>query len=674
MTNLLNISPSFAALAVLLFPFLGFVYQACLGRKDQSGWAGLIAICLSTICSGLLVFIPVWQHTPIESQINWFTVGTHTFSAGILLNNLTVLMQLLVCVIALPVHIYSRVYMKGDPGLHRYWMYLSLFCFAMLALTIANNLLLMYVCWELVGFASYLLIGFWFTKDAAAQANKKAFIINRIGDLGFLIGIALVYANLGTLNLSELFGSQSPVFEKMSVHHSASWTTYAGLAFFVGAMAKSAQFPLHVWLPDAMEGPTSVSSLIHAATMVAAGVFLLATVFPLFNGTTLLVIAIIGAITALTSAYFALAQQDIKKVLAFSTISQLGFMVVAVGIGAWNAAIFHLVTHAFFKCLLFLCAGAVIHEMAHAFSASGKSTLNPQDMRNMGGLRKFMPSTFILMVVASLALAGFPLTAGFLSKDAIVIASFEWALAHGGAYIIIPIILVLVSFLTAFYIGRMIFKVFFGKIRSWSANDNQVPVFHEAPKMMLFPMAFLAICSLFIIFSFHPASYANAALMRGLLLLSVFPPIESLHMLIPIILISGSAIGWWIGYRWYVKDAYPFKEDNKLVKHALNQGYINEFYQRTWVQGTVLLSDGLYWLDRNIVDGLAIGLAAITRMISTFSAWIDRYIVDGLVNLVAQTGYYLGHLLRWIQNGRLQGYMGFAFTMVLFGILYLVLR
>lgn len=670
MIELLYISPTQASLAVLLFPLAAFLYQALRGKQDQSGVVSLLAMLLSTASSAFFVFLPVWQQAPVESAISWFTVGDHTFSAGILLNNLTVLMQLLVCIIALPVHIYSRVYMKEDPGIHRYWMYLSLFCFAMLALCVANNLLLMYVFWELVGFASYLLIGFWFTKDAAAQANKKAFIINRIGDIGFLIGIALVYAHMGTLNLSELFGKQSPLFDQISVWHTERWMTYAGLAFFVGAMAKSAQFPLHVWLPDAMEGPTSVSSLIHAATMVAAGVFLLATVFPLFNESILLVIAIIGTITALTASYFALAQQDIKKVLAFSTISQLGFMVVAVGIGAWNAAIFHLVTHAFFKCLLFLCAGAIIHEMAHAIPAAAK--LDPQDMRNMGGLRRFMPYTFILMVIASLALAGFPLTSGFLSKDSIVIAAFEWAIERDGAYLIIPIVLVLVSFLTAFYSGRMIFKVFFGKPKLWT--EEQVTVFQEAPKGMLIPMAFLGLCSLFFVFSFNPISHQNAALMQGLTLLTGFQPIDSLHMFIPLVLIAGSAISWWLGYRWYVQSKYPFRENNKLIKHAQHQGYINEFYHLIVVQGTVYLSRGLYWVDHYIVDGLTQGAASLTRAISHVAAWIDRFLIDGLVNLVAKTTYHSGHILRWIQNGRLQGYMGFAFTMVLFGILYLVLR
>src|SRR5690606_1881412 len=384
--------------------------------------------------------------------------------------------------------------MKGDTGIHRYWMYLSLFCFAMLGLVIMDSLLLMYIFWELVGFASYLLIGFWFTRESAVQANKKAFIVNRIGDLGFLIGLAILFTQFQTLNVAELFAegglvAQTGVADGQWVSPVNTmdqiWLTVAGLAFFVAAMAKSAQFPLHVWLPDAMEGPTSVSSLIHAATMVAAGVFLLATVFPLFNESVLLFIAIIGTVTAASAAYFAVGQYDIKRILAFSTISQLGFMMVGIGIGTWDAALFHLVTHAFFKCLLFLAAGAVIHEMAHLKEHSHLD-FDPQDLRQMGGLKQYMPKTFILMSLASLALAGFPLTSGHLAKDSIVISAGEWAVARGGGYLRIPVCLVLVSILTAFYIGRLILKPFFGesRLRARRPETLQAHPVHEAPRTM----------------------------------------------------------------------------------------------------------------------------------------------------------------------------------------------
>jgi len=660
------ISPVFAAIVVVALPFIAFLIQAIVGKRSTSGNISLIAICLSTIISLVFLFAEVWQSMPRSATQPWFTIGVNTFTVGVLLNNLTVLMQLLVCVIALPVHIYSRAYMKDDPGIHRYWMYLSLFCFAMLGLCISKNLFMMYIFWELVGFASYLLIGFWFTKESAVQANKKAFIVNRIGDLGFLIGIATVFSVYGSLDLVELFGKEGR-FDSVATDNSGL-LTLAGIGFFIGAMAKSAQFPLHVWLPDAMEGPTAVSSLIHAATMVAAGVFLLSSVFPLFNETVLLIIAIIGVTTAASAAYFALAQTDIKKILAFSTISQLGFMMVAIGVGAWDAAMFHLVTHAFFKCLLFLGAGAVIHEMAHLKHAH-QLDFDPQDINNMGGLRKQMPKTFILMAIASLALAGFPLTSGFLSKDAILISSYEWAISKGGASILIPVLLTIVSVLTAFYIGRLIFKVFFGEFKLTVSNSN----IHDANRTMLLPMAFLGICSLFFVFSYNPISYHDANVFQGFYVDYNFEEIHSLHLLIPIGLTLASCFMWIIAWRWYVKGAYPLNGASKGIAFSLNQGYLNQFYARTFVAGTVNLSKGLYWFDRNIIDGIVNQLGTLTKAISRVAAWVDKYIVDGFINTLGGTTYYFGHLLRWVQNGRLQNYLGFAFTVLLIGIIYLIL-
>ncbi len=667
MNGFMNISTPSVSLLVVILPFLAFLIQAMLGRRSQSGIISLVAIGLSTLLCALFVFAEVWQVQPQHESVEWFRIGNHSFQIGVLLNNLTVLMQLIVCVIALPVHIYSKAYMKGDPGIHRYWMYLSLFCFAMLGLTIADNLLMMYIFWELVGFASYLLIGFWFTKESAVQANKKAFIINRIGDLGFLLGIATVYSQFGTLNLIDIFGKEGllPTLNATS----EGLMTFAGICFFVGAMAKSAQFPLHVWLPDAMEGPTAVSSLIHAATMVAAGVFLMSTVFPLFNETVLTVIAIIGTITALSAAYFALAQRDIKRILAFSTISQLGYMMVGIGIGAWDAAMFHLATHAFFKCLLFLCAGAVIHEMAHLKDANN-TDFDPQDINNMGGLRKWMPKTGVLMVIASLALAGFPLTSGFLSKDAILVSAFEWGLHHGHVALLIPITLTIVSLMTAFYIGRLIFKVFFGKFRLNIAH----PHLHEAPITMLAPMFFLGICSFFFAFSWNPLTYHHAYLLKGFHVDYPFSEVHLLHIALPLFLTAGSILTWIICWRWYVQERYPLNKDNQLLAFSLNQGYLNTFNQRVFVNGTLTISKGLYWFDRTIVDGLVNLFGQVTRKVADLAAWIDTNLVDGLVNTIGGTTYYVGHLLRWVQNGRLQNYLGFAFTVVLLGIIYLIFK
>ncbi len=682
MDQFVHISPLLTALLTLAAPLVAFLYQAIIGKRDQSGLVSLMAITLSFIAGGFTWF-SIWNNPAVSIQVNWFTIGETTFKVGILLNNLSTLMLFLVPTVALPVHIYSRAYMHGDSGIHRYWMYLSLFCFAMLGLVIMDSLLLMYVFWELVGFASYLLIGFWFTRETAVQANKKAFLVNRIGDLGFLIGLAILFTQFKTLNLIDLFGENGLIYQSTitdglwtSPVNSLPqiWLTIAGLAFFLAAMAKSAQFPLHVWLPDAMEGPTSVSSLIHAATMVAAGVFLLATVFPLFNESALLFIAIIGTITAASAAYFALGQYDIKRILAFSTISQLGFMMVGIGIGTWDAALFHLTTHAFFKCLLFLSAGAVIHEMAH-LKAHSHLDFDPQDLRNMGGLRQYMPKTFVLMSIASLALAGFPLTSGYLSKDSIVISSFEWAISKGNLYLIIPAILILVSILTAFYIGRLLFKAFFGEFRLLTQLQGKLhdhPL-HEAPKTMLIPMFTLGLFCLFPVFSFNPFSYHDSWLMDGLLLDEyAFAPSHSAHLIIPAILLLGSGIGWIIGWKWYVQNKYPLNPDSQALKAAFNQGYINEFYQAVFVNGTLKLAQFCYWFDRHIVDALVSLIQFIVLSLSQLSVWIDKYIVDGFVNTVASVAYWTGNQVRLVQNGKLQTTLYSVFLLVLLGLIYLI--
>ncbi len=671
MGNLFNISPIFASMFVVGLPFLGFLIQAIFGKKSTSGLFSLSAIALATLISGFFVLPEVWQKGPITATVHWFTIGDKVFTIGILLNDLTVLMQFIVCIVALPVHIYSKAYMKGDPGIHRYWMYLSLFCFAMLGVTVSKNLFMMYIFWELVGFASYLLIGFWFTKDTATEANKKAFIVNRIGDIGFLIGISILFSLFGTLDLVDLFGKEGIFAQGMDKN--TGLITAAGICFFIGAMAKSAQFPLHVWLPDAMEGPTSVSSLIHAATMVAAGVFLMASIFPLFNANVLLFMAIIGTITALSAAYFALCQYDIKKVLAFSTISQLGYMIAAVGIGLWDAAIFHLATHAFFKCLLFLCAGAVIHEMAH-HKAYTKLDFDPQDLRHMGGLRRYMPKTFLLMSIGSLALAGFPLTSGYLSKDAIIISAFEWAAHHGWGYMWIPIVLVIVSILTAFYIGRLIFKAFLGEVRVPQKEQHAIHV-HEASKTMLVPMIFLGICSLFFVFSLNPLSYHQAGILAGFSVKYPFGEIHSLHVIIPILLTTGALFSGLLAWRWYIQGKYPLRADSAWITRGGEQLGLDNFYKKTFVGGTMALSRASHWWDKYVIDGVIVhGAANTVKSLSRAIHWIDKYIVDGLINTLAGTTYYIGHLLRWVQNGRIQNYFGFAFTIILIGIVYLIFR
>ncbi len=651
--------PILAALATVLLPFVGFLLSAVAGKKAKSGVLSITAIALSVITAGY-TFAQVWGNAPIHAQWHWFTVGERAFHVGVLLDNISVLMLLLVTVVALPVHAYSVAYMKGDPGIHRYWTYLTLFCSAMLGLVIADNLLLLYICWELVGFASYLLIGFWFTREAAVQANKRAFLINRIGDIGFLIGFALLYSGLGTLEITAISGAHQAL--------PSGWLTVAGLAFFLGAMAKSAQFPLHVWLPAAMEGPTAVSSLIHAATMVAAGVFLLARIFPVFDDTVLLVIAATGTITALVAAYFALTQFDIKKILAFSTVSQLGFMMVGIGIGMYPIALFHLATHAFFKCLLFLCAGAIIHKMQH-LSDKHRLGIDPQDIRHMGGLRRYMPITFGTMLIASLALVGFPFTSGYLSKDALLVHAFEWAAGQRGAAHIIPYILAFVSVLTSFYIFRLLAKVFFGATATPALASGQAKL-HDPGAWMTGPMLLLAACSLFPLFSFHPLSEAHVWLLQGISVPKPWAPLPALHLAIPV----GSALATLavalVAWRWYVKAAYPLKTDGLLYRLSFHQGYLDSLYDRVVVGAVLWFARALRWLDTHVVDGLVHGFTALGRRLATVAGWVDQRIIDGLVRFVGKLAWASGNVLRRTQAGRLQGYFSSLFFIILVILLY----
>ncbi|MEC3878995.1 NADH-quinone oxidoreductase subunit L [Parapedobacter sp. 10938] len=668
--------PILTAVATVLLPFVGFLLSALAGKRAKSGVISITTIALAVIAAGY-TFAQVWDSDPIHAQWHWFTIGEQVFHVGILLDNMSVLMLLLVTVVALPVHIYSVAYMQGDSGIHRYWTYLSLFCAAMLGLVIADNLLFMYICWELVGFASYLLIGFWFTKDAAVQANKRAFIINRIGDIGFLIGFALLYSGFGTLDITALFGEQGLFSTAVGVDRPgtiaqgglpAGWLTAAGLAFFLGAMAKSAQFPLHVWLPAAMEGPTAVSSLIHAATMVAAGVFLLARIFPLFDETVLLVIAATGTVTALVAAYFALTQFDIKKILAFSTVSQLGFMVVAIGIGMYPIALFHLATHAFFKCLLFLCAGAVIHEMQH-LNEKHRLGIDPQDIRQMGGLRRYMPVTFITMGIASLALVGFPLTSGYLSKDALLVHAFEWAADRQGAAHFVPYVLAFVSVLTSFYIFRLLAKVFFGAAATEPLASGQAKL-HDPSLWMVVPMVLLALCSLFPLFSFHPLNDGHVWLLQGITVSKPWASLPLLHLAVP----TGSAFATlavaFLAWRWYVKGTYALKTNGLLHRLSFHQGYLDGLYDRFVVGAVLAFARALRWVDTNVVDGLVHGFTTLGRNLAAVAGWVDQRIVDGLVRFVGKLAWGLGTVVRRTQTGRLQGYFSGLFLVILVILLY----
>jgi NADH-quinone oxidoreductase subunit L len=512
------------SIAVLLLPLLSFVvlifFNRRLPRMGDFVGLGLVG---SALAIALYIFWTVIvQHYDPAFRISWdFTwldfgnvpgVGPLQVKMGIVIDNLTAIMLAMVSLISFLVHLYSTGYMDGDPKYGRFFAYLGIFTFSMIGIVLSDNLFSIYMFWELVGLSSYLLIGFYYYKDSAADAQKKAFLTNRVGDIGMWLGILILYSQFHTFGYKEIFEH----IQNGDFHMSQAWLTAAGVLLFMGCVGKSAQFPLHVWLPDAMEGPTPVSALIHAATMVAAGVYFVARIFVILTPEALHAVAFIGAFTAFMAATIAITQHDIKRVLAYSTVSQLGYMVLGLGVGSYSAALFHLLTHAFFKACLFLGSGAIIHAMHHE-----------QDMRWMGGLYKKMPWTFVTFSIATLALAGLPLTSGFLSKDAILAGALGFASVEGGGiYYLILVMGFAAAVMTAFYMGRQVWLVFFGESRTHlkpaeehghdahashghghddhghdSHGHHEV---HEVSWNMRLPLVILASLSVFFVFSPDP--------------------------------------------------------------------------------------------------------------------------------------------------------------------------
>lgn len=481
----------FIYLAIVLSPLLGSIIAGLFGRvigRSGAHWITIIGVGISSILS-----LYAYKHIMFDGGevfnaaiYTWLTTGGLSFEIGFMVDQLSVSMMVVVTFVSWMIHIYTIGYMHDDPGYQRFFSYISLFTFAMLMLVMSNNFMQLFFGWEAVGLVSYLLIGFWFKRDSATFANLKAFLVNRVGDFGFLLGIAGVLMTFNSLDYNQVF-AQAPAFANatVSIIPGSDWSLMSVICIclFIGAMGKSAQVPLHVWLPDSMEGPTPISALIHAATMVTAGIFMVARMSPLFelSETALVFVLVIGSITAFFMGLLGLVQNDIKRVVAYSTLSQLGYMTVALGVSAYSAAIFHLVTHAFFKALLFLAAGSVIIAMHHE-----------QDMRKMGGLYRYMPVTWITSLVGSLALIGFPGTAGFYSKDAIIEAVHESTLPFSDwAYVAV----LSGVFITALYSFRLFFLVFHGKER---IDKHTWEHLKESPAVVTVPLAVLAIPSLVI--------------------------------------------------------------------------------------------------------------------------------------------------------------------------------
>jgi NADH-quinone oxidoreductase subunit L len=646
--------------AIFLLPAFSFLFISLILRpffNNRPKLSGYTIISCLAVALGLSIWVLTKSDLfPIEATAPWVRIGKFTFDVAFRVDNLTAIMLIVVSGVSLVVQIYSQGYMHGDPGYHRYFAFMSLFTMSMLGLVMASNLLLVYVFWEGVGLGSYLLIGFWFHRPSAAAAAKKAFIVTRFGDFGFLIGILIIYFTYGTINIAEL--------NEMAVAGVLGGTTLtlAMLGIFSGAVGKSAQFPLHTWLPDAMEGPTPVSSLIHAATMVAAGVYLVARTLPMFasSETAVTMVAVIGGFTAIFAASMGLVMNDIKRVLAYSTISQLGYMMLGLGsVGVAIAqgyltyeegialgiavGIFHLFTHAFFKCLLFLGAGSVNH-------ASGTF-----DMRLMGGLRKYMPWTFGVFLIGSLSLAGIWPLAGFWSKDLILLNAWE----HTPILFWLAMITV---FMTAFYMFRAVFMTFGGEYRggetghgahsgrgvhsdagTHSGYGHSQP--HESPLVMVFPMVILAIMAVGAGWGFwaggaakflgegeyyhmHPAHWHP----HGFFDLFTKVGEEPMPLIALVVALAGIGLAYAIYSKKWISSEKIGQTFAPIYTLISRKYYFDELYERILVV-------------RVLVEGLF-------KLIQVF----DTYVVDGIVNGVGKLAVASGGILRRLQTGQLQGY------------------
>ncbi len=549
------------ALLLLLSPFAGFLFNVFLGKKVSKGISGAIGT-ITVLVSFLLsicFFTQVYQNgKPVEiSLFEWISVHNFKLDFGLLLDQLSLLWLLFVTGIGSLIHLYSISYMHDDENMHKFFAYLNLFVFFMITLVIGNNLLVMFIGWEGVGLCSYLLIGFWYKNQSYNDAAKKAFIMNRIGDLGFLIGIFILGSMFSTLNFVEMKQALT------AGNADTALLSVAALCLFIGACGKSAQLPLYTWLPDAMAGPTPVSALIHAATMVTAGIFMVTRMNFLFDLTPDVqnIIAIVGAATALVAASIGLLQNDIKKVLAYSTVSQLGLMFLALGFGAYNVAVFHVITHAFFKACLFLGSGSVIHGLH-----------GEQDMRKMGGLRKAMPITFWTMMISTLAIAGIFPFAGFWSKDEILLVAFE----HNK---VLWVVASIASIMTAFYMFRLMYLTFFKDFRG---TQHQKDHLHESPSLITIPLVILAILA-FIggAINFPGSTWLNHFLEPILSGKHEEHALGSHEYMLMGIAMAGAVFGILLAYSKYIKQAFVPKEDAEIVglsKVIYNKYYVDQFY------------------------------------------------------------------------------------------------
>lgn len=636
----LHAIPALLVLIALSLPLLSFITSFIIPASHA--WLSSLCSTLILLASAVLAFIAAWMFkgtSPVVYEITWFHLGDYAVQAGGALQYETVNLFASITVVSFLIHAYSVGYMARDEKIRPYFAFLGLFTFAMLGLILASDLLFLFVFWEIVGFCSFLLIGHWNHKPEAGRAAVKAFIFNRVGDAGLLLGLMLIWVNTGTLQVSEI----------AALPASGSWQMVASLLVFCGVIGKSAQLPLYTWLPDAMAGPTPVSALIHAATMVAAGVFLLARLAFLFPPESFAVVVIVGSLTALFGALFALGENNLKRILAYSTISQLGLMVAGIGAGAGDASMAHLLTHAFFKAGLFLCAGSIIYAMEQAHPQKSKHV--EWDIRELGGLRRRIPVTFVSFAICGASLAGLPFFSGFLSKEAIMDGVFTWS--EGASWrIVIPVILLASSMITVFYMFRLFVCVFFG-----NAGEDQTAV-RESPPIMRIPVALLAVLSLFPMVLLNP--YLGDP---GL------PVVPGLTGYLPLILNLAALALAWMAFG-TGKNRQPLHLNGTQTLSALP----DRFYQYVIVLPVASLSRMLEALDRKVIDAILHSTAAFSVTTAHIIAWLDKILIDTLiVTGISSATRGAGAITRSVHSGRIQRYIFWSVLgMVLFAIIVLI--
>ena len=684
-------------------PTIGFVVMLLFGgRMPRKGDWFATGVMGATLALSLSIFLGVTGRDSafagIRQSADWFNVsGGSALTAGLLVDNLSALMIVMISTVSFLVHLYSTGYMHGDARYHRFFTVLQLFTAAMLALVLADNFLTLYVAWEIMGLCSYLLIGHYFEKKSAANASLKAFMTTRIGDVLMFVGILIVFTQVGSFRFADVFAAVA------EGSFSGNWQMWAGLLLFGGAMGKSAQFPLHVWLPDAMEGPTPVSALIHAATMVAAGVFLMARSYPMLTPEVFLVMAYVGGFTAIFSATIGVVMDDIKKVLAYSTVSQLGYMMLGLGVGGfvftgYTGGVYHLITHAFFKACLFLGSGSVIH------------AVHSQSMAEMGGLRKKMPVTFATFLIATLALTGLPPFSGYFTKDSIIASAIQLG-GQNSSHILLPVFAIAAACLTSFYMFRLIILTFFGKPR----DEHKHAHAHESPWVMALPLVILAALSVWPVGGGHgnwfwsrnpvplraevaqrysapaglgdalPAPAAHAAAethsadahhdTTRLTTMAAEvahhdPAADHAHHLAVIASLCAFTLGLFLA--WLTYSARKISADavarrlRPIHTLLLNKYYVDEFFAWAFIRPLMRLCGVAGWIDRWIVDGVVNLSGHVTRALAWVTGHVDRIVVDGIVNGVANSVADAGRNLSRLQTGRVSNYLVFILAGAVF--------